>query len=40
MNKSICPKCGMELSYTPEEGSFCEFCGAKLIPKSISVQKN
>jgi predicted amidophosphoribosyltransferase len=29
--KTICPKCGAELDYTPDEGPFCEQCGAKLI---------
>ncbi len=29
--KTICPKCGAELDYTPDEGPFCEQCGARLI---------
>ena len=35
-----CPKCGAILEYGPDEGAFCEKCGAKLFQATSPAKGN
>ena len=40
MSKVICPACGAELGYGPDESPFCEQCGARLSQEPAPDEDN